>query len=344
MAVVVGLFAGTTFAADCAVPPEVGKKSGGDSFSFAFITDAHVTDNLVPVRDWELPAPREALTEAPFVGYQRALEEIKGRSVDFILDGGDSIDLNTFDGEKIVADDLEVVDKYINRILGIVESIGIPMYYTVGNHDLYEYPPATSDHPLFATGLFCKYFVEGENAYHSFDRNGWHFISLSSHDVLRNGWFSLGISDEQLEWLKSDLARVDRQTPIVLVSHIAFPNITWSEKRFFEGTGDAVYQIIKDHNVKLALFGHEHAYREFMWNNVPCVVGPSLSGSVWIDGRGGCSGKGKQGYLILTVAEGEITWKYHPFVYSLEQYHFEQTGEGSFGEDSKYLKKISYSN
>lgn len=333
-AIAAGFIAGTASAED------VHKVTGKVSFSFAFITDAHITSNLDPIREWELPVAREELTETPFVGYQRVLEEIKSRSVDFILNGGDYIDLNTFDGKKIVADDLKIVDQYIKRIKGIEKSIGLPMYYAIGNHDLYEYPPAKPDHPFFGQGLFSEYFMPEGKSYYSFDTNGWHFISLSSQDVLRHGWFWQGLSDEQLEWLKSDLEHIDKQTPIVLMSHVPFPDMKTADKNSYVGMGETVYQIIKDHNVKLALFGHEHAYREFMWNDIPCVVGPSLSGSVWIAARGGCHNKGGQGYVVLTVAGGAVSWKYYPFIYNIEQYRLEQSGKGPSAVPDALKKSI----
>jgi hypothetical protein len=47
------------------------------SFSFAFLTDLHISNDLVMLRDSELPAPREAVRETPFVGFSRALKDKK---------------------------------------------------------------------------------------------------------------------------------------------------------------------------------------------------------------------------------------------------------------------------
>jgi len=50
-------------------------RSEGESFSFAFVTDAHINWRMGQVRDRELPSEREDVLETPFVGYRRALPE-----------------------------------------------------------------------------------------------------------------------------------------------------------------------------------------------------------------------------------------------------------------------------
>jgi len=305
------------------------KKNEEVSFSFAFITDAHLAPNLGSVREWELPASRETLVDAPFVGYKRVLEEIKGRSVDFIITGGDDVELLTYerppiDGVLPVTEDFKELDKCVKRMTDIEESIGLPFYHTIGNHESFEYPPATPDNPLYAEGWFCKYWGVNGKAYYSFDRNGWHFIILSTHnksEKTSREW--IGISDDQMMWLKNDLKKTGKETPVIMVAHVPY------DREQMKEDFDKVGQILKGYNIKLGLCGHAHGYREFVWNGIPCVVGSSLSGSVWSSVRfvHDCTylNNADQGYLVISISEGEASWNQYPFSYSVEKYYFEKT-------------------
>ena len=227
-----------------------GKKGEENSFSFGFITDAHLAPNLGSVREWELVAPRESLTEAPFVGYRRVLEEIEGRSVDFVITGGDDVELHTYERPPIegihpVTEDLNALDECVKKMTEIEKSIGLPFYHTIGNHQSFEYPPANPDHPLYAQGWFCKYWGVGGRAYYSFDRDGWHFIILSTHDKkdkTSRKW--LGISDEQIEWLENDLITTGKKTPVVLVAHVPF------DQEGIHNDFNKVGQLLKGYNIE----------------------------------------------------------------------------------------------
>ena len=343
MAMVAGLLASIVCAEDRIVQGGDSGKAEAASFSFAFITDAHLAPNLGSVREWELHAPRETLVDTPLVGYEKVLEEIKGRGVDFVITGGDDVELHTYERPPIngylpVTEDFDALDQCVKRMTKIETATGLPFYHTTGNHQSFEYPPATPDHPLYAQGWFIKYWGVDGKAYSSFDTNGWHFIILSTHDKKDGSsreW--AGISDEQGRWLEKDLEKTGKETPIVLIAHVPY------DRPRIRGDWDKVAQVLKGYNVKLGLCGHEHCFREFEWNGIPCVVGPALSGGVWsavrsVNGSTYCNGE-HQGYLILDVSGGEISWRYYPFTYNIERYYFEQTGKRPYGRsDYWYLK------
>ncbi len=319
------------------------KKTGEKAFSFAFITDAHLAPNLGSVRQWELPAPRETLTETPFVGYKRVLREIERRSIDFIVTGGDDVELHTYelppiDGILPVTENFDALDKCVKKMTEIEKAVGVPFFHTMGNHQSFEYPPATPDHPLYGEGWFIKYWgVEGR-AYYSFDKGGWHFIVLSTHDKKeKNSREWCGFSDRQIEWLDADLKKTGRERPVVLVAHVPY-----DEERI-KPDFERVARTLKGYNVKLGLCGHEHGYREFTWHGIPCVVGSSLSGAVWSAVRNvvdsACLPHMDQGYLVLDVSEGEISWRHYPFTYSIEKYYFEHTGKRPYAKSDYWCRK-----
>jgi len=118
-----------------------------------------------------------------------------------------------------------------------------------------------------------------------------------------------------------------------LVAHVPF------DRESIQDDFDKIGKVLKDYNVKLGLCGHAHGYREFIWNGIPCVVGSSLSGSVWSVVRNVNDAtylnNADQGYLILSVSGDEIEWKHYPFTYNIEKYFYEKTGKRP-GAVSKY--------
>ncbi len=303
------------------------------SFSFAFFTDIHVSSDLVMLRDSELPASRDLVKETPFVGFGRALREVKELGVDMVVTGGDNLDLMTYrlppiNGRLPVSEDISVVRDYVSRMKTIAAREKLPVYYTIGNHDTYVYPPAKSEQALYGQGLFSEYLGYQGKAYYSFDHKEWHFIVLSTLDG--NG-HHMGMSEKQYKWLAKDLQETGKHKPIVITAHMPFP-ISRNGKEMAK----RVYEIIKDYPVKLILFGHWHCYHEFQWHSIPCVIGSSVSGAVWSLVRNahdvslGEIDKGTdQGYLVVTVYGDDISWKHYPFSYSIEKHLYEKTGKRS---------------
>ena len=301
-----------------------------EQFSFAFITDAHLTWALGQVRDRELPAPRKELLPAPFKGYERVMKELKKHSPDFVLTGGDGLELKVSKDapQEPLPQFLTQVEGCVKQMKTVEATLGVPFYNTLGNHDTFEYAPVVPSHPLYAQGLFKKYLGYKGRSYYSFEQKGWHFIVLSTHDQ-KNGKNWAGFSAKQIDWLKKDLEQLPTETPIVISAHVPFPHSGGA----FKADSKKIFQCLENYNVKLMLFGHTHSYEEFEWNGIPCVVGSSLSGAVWSGTRrvhdtiyGGKTAAHGQGYLILNVKGDSIDWKHYPFNYDIEKYQYETTG------------------
>uniref|UniRef100_UPI00321697B0 metallophosphoesterase family protein n=1 Tax=uncultured Draconibacterium sp. TaxID=1573823 RepID=UPI00321697B0 len=307
-----------------------------NDFSFAFITDIHISPNLDNLRDEELPQQRNRLTDVSFIGFETALSEIKKHNVDFVLTGGDNINTESYylppvEGKLPVSVSGEEMTACTKRMHKISSNIGMPVYYANGNHDVYSFPPVTREDSHFGSRFFAKHLGYQGKHYYSFDKNGWHFIVLNTYDG--NGTKML-FTDKQIEWLKNDLKNMKVGTPVVVTGHTPFPiNDKDAEQ------SESIYRILKNYNVRLMLFGHLHAYHEFMWHDIPCVIGSSLSGAVWSLVRNvhdvdlGRINKGTdQGYLIVSVTDGVISWKHYPFSYSIEKYYYQETGKRPFAK------------
>lgn len=94
---------------------------------------------------------------------------------------------------------------------------GMPVFQTIGNHD-HKWAEGNN---LYASRQYRRYF--GPENY-SFDRGEVHFISMDDCMIdpnPSNDYFG-GISDDQLEWAKQDLALVPKTKMVVLCIHIPY--------------------------------------------------------------------------------------------------------------------------
>lgn len=185
------------------------------------------------------------------------IKEASSRKLDFIIQGGDfcyateesqeCMDLwNTYKGEK---------------------------YHVLGNHDMDK-----------VTKKEAMDFFGMEKNYYSFDKGDFHFVIMDGNYIMKDGKYedyananfyidqanrSL-VNPEQIEWLKQDLEKTDKQT--IIISHQAFDEIWdgWSSPSRF-----AVRKVIDDANNRtdyqkvIACFcGHHHVDDHSYINNV----------------------------------------------------------------------------
>jgi 3',5'-cyclic AMP phosphodiesterase CpdA len=98
-----------------------------------------------------------------------------------------------------------------------------------------------------------KAYEENFGALHySFDHKGIHFVAL---DNVSDPGASVG--DKQIEWLKSDLAKLDREAPLVVLAHRPlfdlYPQWDWSTR-----DGAKVVDVLQAHKNVTVFYGHIH--------------------------------------------------------------------------------------
>jgi 3',5'-cyclic AMP phosphodiesterase CpdA len=138
-----------------------------------------------------------------------------------------------------------------------------------------------------------------QRAWYSFDQNGVHFVGLSN--VLN---FKLGtmtsLGDEQLAWLKQDLAGVSRSTPIVVLAHIPLWTIyaPWGW-----GTQDAdqAMALLRPFGSVTVLNGHIHQVLQKVEGNVALHTAMSLAYPLPTPGQEGIGEPGP-----VTVPAGQL--------------------------------------
>jgi predicted phosphodiesterase len=131
-------------------------------------------------------------------------------------------------------------------------------YDVAGNHDSGGLTPSPTIH---------DWLIKRHGALsYTFDKKGVHFIApCSKYDESLNNP-AQPISQEALEYLRRDLAKVPKGTPVVVATHLCFDAIT-NRDEFIDAFGDA--------NVVLVLGGHYHKAAVNKYRGVNFVQLPS---------------------------------------------------------------------
>jgi 3',5'-cyclic-AMP phosphodiesterase len=265
------------------------------SLRFVFMTDIHART------EWDTPA---ALLQAAAA--------INEQNPDLVVAGGDLIT----DGFQSSA---ATVDPRWDAYLAMQNAIHAPVRAAIGNHDLVaaipdDGTPAATD----PRGIFREK-LDVEETYRSFDTNGYHFILLDPIRIIGGNLKYEGrIWPEQLAWLKTDLASVDRKTPIILVSHMPFLTtffmdtegaIANAPKNRVIVNGPETLQLLKNHNLILVLQGHIHINELMRTRGITFITGGAVCGKWW---RGDWLGT-KEGFGVVTLRGNHVDWEYKDY-------------------------------
>ncbi|MDC6365661.1 MULTISPECIES: metallophosphoesterase family protein [Flavobacteriaceae] len=278
--------------------PMMGQKEGVNKqrvLRIAHITDVHLSaDNNAPDR------------------FASCINEIKKREIDFFLNGGDSI---------MAADYDNIVREQVHEMWTLWKAArqkfaGYKMYSCLGNHDMWWAAPNKKD------SMYGKKFameqLDMPSTYYSFDQNGWHFVVLDSNN---NGGGALG--REQLQWFSDDLAKLPKDTPVLVMSH--YPILSASTHAVGGNHKDSlpITKLLYKHQDKRihCISGHVHLLDTAIYNNVHYYCNGSMSGFWWGEGDKDSAQKywyheTPPGYTILDLYEdGSLQNTYYPHQY-----------------------------
>ena len=242
----------------------LGRSEQSEEFSFAFISDSHIQHirGTEFVRSWDR-------------GLVRAVAEtnLLNPRPDFVIYGGDLAQLGT--------------RPELDHGAELLSALNYDIYPILGEHDYYlDLGECWSD-------LFKR------PHYYSFDHKGVHFVLLNSivtHDDwthLRwstaeqrmNEMAGLGnpngspfmVGDKQRDWLKNDLAQVDKSTPIVVISHSPLQKI-YRGWNFWTEDAEQVQAILAPFEKVTVLYGHVH---QIQYNQVGNIAFTSAMATAW---------------------------------------------------------------
>lgn len=209
--------------------------------------------------------------------YRQILTELKDEPIDFVVNLADTSENGTrteFEGVKVLESQLS-----------------IPVYHTVGNHDIKTDPTRALDTEIF-----------GVAPWYSFTKGSVHFVILDNADR------KVGFPAASLDWLATDLAAHESET-ILIAYHRPFDLplgqvVGDDETSASRATAERFKKIIAAYPVKFIFTAHLHTYIPYTVNDIPAVV----------SGGGGDPAQTVLGgpannlfhYLLVTVQNGRV--------------------------------------
>ena len=248
------------------VPMSMVKLAFADSskdFTFAYISDSHIQHikGTKFVRNWDHGLAR-AVAEANLLTPRP----------DFAIFGGDLAQLGT--------------REELDHGAEIMSALRYKTHYVMGEHDYY----------LDLGEYWSKLF--GPQHY-SFDHKGVHFVVLNSiltyDDWTHKRWpdgktrmnemagldnpngspFMVG--DTQRAWLKADLAKVSKQTPVVVFSHSPLQKL-YKGWNFWTEDAEKVQALLQPFDTVTVMYGHVH---QIQYNQIGNISFHSVMATAW---------------------------------------------------------------
>ncbi len=263
-----------------------------ESFTFLFLTDAHIQPELNAA-----------------VGTDMAFKKARTFHADFAIQGGDHV----FDSLGVPKQRaLALFDLYDKT----EQDLGLKVHHTIGNHDIlgiYTSSGVPPTDPQYGKKLFEDRFGK---RYYSFDHKGHHFIVLDTVAITDDHAYEGRVDAEQLKWLAADLAAVPQATPIIVSVHIplvsAFasyvpaPTEPARHQSLTVANASDVLDLFAGHNVIGVLQGHTHINENVEYKGVNYVTSGAICGNWWKGSRMGTP----EGFTVVTVANGKMTTRY----------------------------------
>jgi 3',5'-cyclic-AMP phosphodiesterase len=212
----------------------------------------------------------------------------KDWSPELVLDSGDTV--MAVDGKTTG----KRAEQQIELWKTAVKGCKAPIRACLGNHDVWDGHEPTEAVPESKKRFALMTEVLGMPApYYSFDQGGWHFVALNS--VCE--WPNYGaLSPEHFQWLKDDLKKTPKDTPVCVFSHLPIVSVTSALYGGDQKKKDGVLlpkvwqhldcweisEVFRRHpNVKLCLSGHMHTCDRVEYRGVWYICGGAACGAWW---------------------------------------------------------------
>jgi len=233
------------------------------NFTFAYISDAHIQhiSGTKFVRNWDR-------------GLIRAVAEtnLLVPKPEFVVFGGDLAQLGT--------------KEELDHGGEILSKLNYKLYTVMGEHDYYY------DLGEYWSKLYGPH-------HYSWDHKGVHFVVLNSiitfDEWTFNRWPSAAqrmlemagldnpngspfmVGEKQREWLKADLAKVAKDTPLVVFSHSPLQKI-YKGWNFWTDDAEEVQAILKPYDKVNVVYGHVH---QIQYNQIENMSFNSVMATAW---------------------------------------------------------------
>ena len=238
-----------------------------------------------------------------------AADAINVRSPDIVLCGGDLI----AGGFRSTA---EAVAPRWDAYMTMAGAIAGEHHAVIGNHDLVAARPRDGSAAAPDPRLAFRQRLGLERTYGAVEALGYHFLLLDSLRITGDEYEYHGVvSPEQIEWMRSQLSRIPRDAPVVLVSHMPLLTGFFSASKggTFQAPPDKVVvnnaevlALFAERNLVMVLQGHLHVTELLQWRGTTFLTGGAISGGWW---RGRHFGTG-EGFCAITLRPDRIDWDY----------------------------------
>ena len=205
----------------------------------------------------------------------------------------------------IVHDDMSLFDKYIEDG---TSKMGFPTFNVIGNHD--NKPKAADD--VDAASVFEEKF--GPSNY-SFNLGKIHYIVVDN--MITGG--GMGLRDDLIQWMKSDLSYVDKSTTVMICSHAPMFMCDGVENYSSARNGSAYAALLAGYKKVYAWAGHTHAMSHHVYDdksqlkNIEAHTIVRATGELWTNEYQ--SSGTPRGYVLVDVDGDDVTWKFKPTIY-----------------------------
>lgn len=136
----------------------------------------------------------------------------------------------------------------------IDSNCSIPVYFTPGNHDYYQYWNLINYHR----------FINKNNRYVvTYDNTSLFFINSGFHCIMPIKFLSVlgsGLTKYDIEWIDSHLNNCNSKHKIILMH---YPAINWGNFDVIARNRDIFIDLCEGYDIELVLTGHTHASRVF---------------------------------------------------------------------------------
>lgn len=246
------------------------------------------------------------------------------------------------------------------------------LWPVIGNHDHDPSIPAGADTDEKASEAWRDIVCP---TYYSFNLGKVHYVVLDdivylniayagetySEGVAGSRNYRGAITDEQIQWLRKDLALVDHATPVVVCLHIPAWSITSNFN--YSARLDNSYtlcSILNTYDEVHIVSGHNHcnytaepaAYPHITEHNIAATCGSLWQGAI-LTGHHICQDGSPAGYMRWTVSGSDLRWQFKPIhegerqmrLYDMNTVrHFYLTNAAMRGILNDYPSRVNYGN
>lgn len=280
--------------------PQQSQVEHNDKFTFVFCTDIHVQPERNATR-----------------GFLQAIDSINKLNPAFVITGGDLI-------MDALAVSYERADSLYNLYQEVIKNFNMPVYNTIGNHEIYgiySKSGANPEHPEYGENIYEKRLGK---SYYTFNYGSWKFFVLNSiEDTKKNKYIGL-IDSLQIQWIKDELKSTDKNTPIVISTHIPFMTVFSQKYGGATVANDSglvvvnskdILELFNGYNLKLVLQGHLHIVEDILIEGVRFITGGAVSGRWWT----GPNRSFEEGFVLINVNGDNFDWNYIDYGWEIER-------------------------